>query len=326
VALAPFTAGTGAGTGGGASYPSGTLYVPRKINAEGVRDLLQGLLQEGGLTAQAISSSYEIKGLSLGSNDMPAVRPARVGLVSGDGVDATSFGFLWYLLDRQVGVDHDRLDLAQLRQIPLADFNVLVLPSGDYGDRISDQLKGTLDGWIKAGGVLVAVGDAVTWLQDKEMTSIKRWTPPKKDGKEDSQPEDPESAESPAEKQLAQRPIFTPGAVIATRMSPQHPLTAGLATPPAVLYEGTSVLKTTGDPRQDVLMVADETPVVAGFAWPEAEQRLAGTLLVGVESRGRGSVVLFSQEPAYRLFWRATTPILLNAVLFGPSTGLGGGL
>jgi hypothetical protein len=317
VALSSFTAG-------GASYPSGTLYVPRKLNADGVRDVLQGLLQEDGLTAQALSSSYEIKGLSLGSPDMPAVRPVRVGLVSGDGVDASSFGFLWYLLDRQVGVDHDRLDLAQLRQVQLADFNVLVLPSGDYGDRINDPLKGALDGWIKAGGVLVAVGDAVTWLQDKEMTSVKRWGPPKKDDKAEAQPEDPESAESPAEKQLAQRPIFTPGAVLATRMQPQHPLTAGLAAPPAVLYEGTNVLKATGDPRQDVLTADDETPVVAGFAWPEAEQRLAGSLLVGTEPRGRGSVVLFSQDPAYRLFWRATAPILLNAVLFGPSTGLGG--
>ena len=52
-------------------------------------------------------------------------------------------------------------------------------------------------------------------------------------------------------------------------------------------------------------MAADDSPVVAGFAWPEAEQRLAGSLLVGTESRGKGSVVLFVQDPAYRLFWRA---------------------
>jgi hypothetical protein len=101
-------------------------------------------------------------------------------------------------------------------------------------------------------------------------------------------------------------------------------LTLGLTGSPDVLYEGTTVLKTTGDPRQDVLVAKDDSPVIAGFAWPEAEQRLAGSLLVGTESRGRGSVVLFAQDPAYRLFWRATTPILLNAVLYGPSTGLGG--
>jgi hypothetical protein len=174
----------------------------------------------------------------------------------------------------------------------------------------------------------VAVGDAVTWLQDRELTTIKRWQPPKKDDKADADDskslEDPEASESEVEKQLAERPIFTPGAVLATRMQPQHPLTLGLTTPPNVLYEGSTVLKATGDPRQDALVAVDESPVVAGFAWPEAEQRLAGSLLVGTESRGRGSVVLFAQDPAYRLFWRATTPIFLNAVLYGPSAGLGG--
>ena len=43
--------------------------------------------------------------------------------------------------------------------------------------------------------------------------------------------------------------------------------------------------------------MADESPVVAGFAWPEAEQRLSGSLLVGSEQRGKGSVVLFAQDP-----------------------------
>jgi hypothetical protein len=223
-------------------------------------------------------------------------------------------------------VDHDRIDLAQIRQVPLTDFDVLVFPSGAYDERIGDKVKESLDGWVKAGGVLVAIGDAVSWLQDKELTTIKRWTPPKKDDDaKDSKAssEDPEASESPVEKQLAQRPLFTPGAVLATRMQAQHPLTLGLTAPPDVLYEGTLVLKATDDPRQDVLLAIDDSPVVAGFAWPEAEQRLAGSLLVGTESRGRGSVVLFAQDPAYRLFWRGTAPILLNALLSGPSTGLG---
>jgi hypothetical protein len=321
VALAPFSAGP-------LTYPAGTLFVPSRANGAAVRDTLQGLLKETALKAQAISSSYELKGLSLGSRDMVSVRPVRVGLLSGDGVDVTSFGFLWYLLDRQIGVNHDRLDLARLRQIPLSDFDVLVFPDGDYDDHIGDKLKTALDSWIKDGGVLVAIGDAVTWLQDKELTSIKRWTPPKKDDKDDSKPqaEDPEdSSESPAEKQLAQRPIFTPGAVLSTTMQPRHPLTVGLDRSPDVLYEGSNVLKATGDPRQDVLTAADQSPVAAGFAWPEAEQRLAGSLLVGNEARGKGSVVLFVQDPDYRLFWRATMPIFLNAVLYGPSVRLGGG-
>ena len=171
----------------------------------------------------------------------------------------------------------------------------------------------------------MAVGDAVKWLQDHKLTSVKSWEPPEKkdDDRADKQSEDPEGGVSPLEKELASRPIFTPGAALATVMQPLHPLTIGLPSSPAVLYEGTLVLETMGDPRKDVLVAVDEDPVEAGFAWPEAEERLAGSLLVGMETRGSGAVVLFSQDPAYRLFWRATTPILLNAVLYGPSIGVG---
>jgi hypothetical protein len=83
------------------------------------------------------------------------------------------------------------------------------------------------------------------------------------------------------------------------------------------------ILQATGDPRTDVLVAKDRDPVTAGLAWPEAKERLAGSLLISSEKHGRGSVILFVQDPAYRLFWRATTPVLLNALLYGPSAGLG---
>jgi hypothetical protein len=261
-----------------------------------------------------------MNGISLGSNDVDAVKPARVGLLSGAGVDATSFGYLWHLFDQEIGLEHDRLDLAQLAQVDLSELDAVVMPSGAYEDAMSPRARESLDAWIKAGGVLVAIGDSVEWLQKHEMTGIKSWEPEKKNDDDD----DPEGGETAVEKSLASRPIFTPGAILATEMQPSHPLTLGLRTSPMVLYEGTSVLKPTGDPRKDVLVARGESPVVAGFAWPEAEERLAGSLLVGMETRGKGGVVVFAQDPAFRLFWRATTPILLNAVLYGPSTGVGG--
>ena len=54
------------------------------------------------------------------------------------------------------------------------------------------------------------------------------------------------------------------------------------------------------------------------------ELRQIGGLLAAVKRGRSGALVLFAQDPAYRLFWRATTPIFLNAILFGPSAGVGG--
>jgi hypothetical protein len=36
------------------------------------------------------------------------------------------------------------------------------------------------------------------------------------------------------------------------------------------------------------------------------------------KSVGRGSIVLFADDPLFRLFWRSAQPLLLNAILLGP--------
>lgn len=299
----------------GVAYPAGTLFIPRHGNPQGLAEQLALLLRDGGLTARAVASSYEVGGLSLGSNNMPSVRQVRVGLVSGEGVDPTSFGFLWYLLDREVGLPHDRLDIDRLRPAVLAPYDVLILPAGSYEERIGERARGALDAWIKAGGELVAVGgETAHWLHAHDLTSFKPWKAPEAD----------DESEGSQEKVMSERDINTPGAIVATRLSPQHPLAIGLPSAPPVLVEGSAVFLPAGDPHRDVLVAAAQDVVIAGFAWPEAKQRLAGSLLVGVEQRGSGSVVLFVQEPDFRLFWRGTEPLLLNAVMYGPALGLVG--
>jgi hypothetical protein len=300
---------------GGDAFPAGTLFVPRHGNPDGLADQLAGLLRDDALTAHAVASSYAIGGLSLGSNEMPSVREPRIGLISGAGVDPTSFGFLWFLLDREVGLAYDRIDLDRLRPAAMSDFDVLILPSGAYEEHMSEKTRAGLDAWIKAGGELIAIGgETAHWLHDHDMASWKPWKAPEAD----------EESEGSQEKALAERDISTPGAILGTRLSPQHPLAIGLPSAPPVLVEGSAVLLPSGDPRRDVLVAASQDPVIAGFAWPEAKQRLAGSLLVGAEAHGSGSVVLFVQEPAFRLFWRGTMPLLLNAVMYGPELGLVG--
>ncbi|HWN45469.1 MAG TPA: M14 metallopeptidase family protein, partial [Thermoanaerobaculia bacterium] len=199
--------GSLSGTGG--ELPAGTLFIPRRGNPENVGEVVHKLLADSGLTARAIDSSFEMKGISLGSNEVEGVKPVRAGLVSGMGVDPTSFGFLWHLLDEQIRVPHDRLDLAQLAQVDLSELDVLILPSGNYEDTLGTRGQEAVDAWVKAGGVLIAIGDSIEWLQKHEMTGIKSWEPEKK--AEGAETEDPEGGQTEAEKSLESRPIFTPG-------------------------------------------------------------------------------------------------------------------
>lgn len=292
----------------GRTYPSGTLFVPRHGNGEDLATVLAGVAVEaGGVEVVPIDSAYTTRGVSLGSSRVPAVLPPTVGLVWGEGASPTSLGALWHLLDQQVGLDHHRIDADRLERTDLGYFDVLILPDGDWGRQLADGAREDLTEWVEDGGVLVAVGDAYEWLSAAELTSFETWQPP----------DASETLDDPSP--LAGRPVPVPGGVVATELSPEHPLAIGLPSPPPALVSGARVILASGDPSRDVLTVAMDDPVLAGVVWPEAADRLAGSLLVGMEPRGRGAVVLFAQEPDFRLFWRGTAPLFLNAVFYAKS-------
>jgi hypothetical protein len=60
---------------------------------------------------------------------------------------------------------------------------------------------------------------------------------------------------------------------------------------------------------------------LAGLLWPEAAGRLAHTAYATRESRGRGQVILFASEPAFRGWTLGTQRLLVNAILYGPGLG-----
>ncbi|MCP4202184.1 MAG: hypothetical protein GY769_09635 [bacterium] len=294
---------------GGELYPSGTIFIPKRGNPGSLEASLAEWTQAIGVAVQRAGSGYAEKGSSLGSDTVVGVRPPRIGLVGGQGVSPTSFGFLWHLLDQQVQAPHHRLKLETLSRVELGEFDVLVLPSGKLSDAIPDGVAEKIESWVRDGGLLVAVGRAADWLRERELSEIKAWQPPKPSEKENAV----------TELTPSNRELHTPGAALATRIERPHPLTVGIDGSPAALYNDRRVLLATGNPRRDVVTAAVTDPVVAGFAWPEAETRLSKSLLVGLEPKGRGAIVIFSQDPSFRLFWRGTAPLFLNTVLYGPS-------
>ncbi len=304
---------------GGRSYPAGTLFIPRVDNPPELDSLLERLVQEERLAVFRAATSFSETGLALGSNRMLPIHTARVGLVAGDGTSPTSFGFTWHLLDEQIEMPLSRLNLAHLGRMDLADFDVLILPDGNGYERyLSGESRQSLATWVQRGGVLVAIGSAFEWLHQVELTKIKAWKPPAEDSK-DGEDGDSDPLATSDTAPLERQELLIPGSILATEIAAEHVLAVGVSSPPPVLFYGSQILLPTGSSAVDVLTVRHKDPVLGGFVWPEAVDRLRDALLVSSEQVGQGRVILFAQEPAFRLFWRGTMPLFLNAVMFGPT-------
>jgi hypothetical protein len=232
----------------------------------------------------------------------------------GEGLSPTSFGALWHLLDRDLEAEHSVLDVSSLARVQLADFDTLLLPDGwDFSSIAGGgggDAAGNLEEWIEEGGILVAVGKAADWVIDSGIGGIGA---------------DPETAKGDEARAGSQEPDGLenasweiPGAFVAA-VYEKHPITNGLPSDPAWLFVGEAGPRGDMPAEKMIVAVSDQSPRIAGFAWPEGDERLAGSPLIVIESFGHGQIVLFHQDPAFRLLTRGTMPLLLNAVFFGHS-------
>lgn len=116
--------------------------------------------------------------------------------------------------------------------------------------------------------------------------------------------------------------MFSPrGVLLRAGVDTEHWLTLGCGEELAVFVEGSRALMSMHPVATPVRLAPRERLRLSGLLWPEAAERLADTAYVTVESMGRGQVILFASDPAWRGLFRGPSRLLTNAVLLGPGLG-----
>jgi hypothetical protein len=293
---------------GDRTFSRGSIIVLRNNNPKEVDARLESLVRESGVTIAPVDSGW-LGATSFGSEKIRFVKQPKIGLVGGAGSDATSFGMLWHTLDIDTPVPHTVLFAESLRNLDLSKYEVLVFPDGNYAERLGKRGVEKVKQFVSEGGTVVAVKGANAFLREKdvEVSKLKMWEPPKK--KDDDKP-------STDERYTDYR---VPGSAFRTTMNDRSYLTFGVPRSPAVLVEGSNAFMPVAKKVDNILTIDAKDPLISGVAWKESIDRLEGSVYVVSEPFGRGQVITFADDPHFRLFWRGTLPIFLNAVLYSPS-------
>jgi zinc carboxypeptidase len=291
-------------------FARGTLVVLKGNNPKDLDATLEAIARETAVAVVPLESGW-IGGTAFGSEKIHHVKDPKIGLVGGAGSSASSYGMLWHTLDVDTPIPHTTLSAESLRNVDLHEFEVLVFPDGSFADRLGKRGIEKIKGWVSEGGTIVAVKGASEFLRDKdvEISKLKRWEPKKKDKDDDKTP--------PAEERYNDFRI--PGSAFRTTMNDRSFLTFGVPRPPAVLVEGSDAFLPVSHKVDNILTIDAKDPLISGVAWDESLERIKGSVFVVSEPFGRGQVITFADDPNYRLFWRGTLPIFLNAVVYGPS-------
>ncbi|MEA2164555.1 MAG: hypothetical protein QOK37_2682 [Thermoanaerobaculia bacterium] len=292
------------------NFARGSLVVLKGNNKPDVDTALERVAREADIAIVPVDSGWT-GATSFGSSKIHYVKDPRIALVGGPRVNATSYGMLWHTLDIDTPVPHTNLSVESLRNTDLSKYGVIVLPDGEYADRFGKNAE-KLKSWLNGGGTLVVIKGASSFLREKEaeISKLKPWeAPKKKDDDKDKTPATPELYND----------YRVPGATFRTAMNGRSYLTFGVPSSPFVLIEGSHAFLPVSHTVDNVVTIAKEKPLVAGVAWNESLDRLKGSIYLVSEPYGKGQVITFADEPHFRLFWRGTLPLFMNAVLYSPS-------
>lgn len=347
---------------GGKKFPRGAIVARTGRNPETLAARIGQLARETGVQVTAVDSQYsDDTFVGIGSDEVQQLRTPRILVAAGDGVATTSYGAIWYMLERELQYPFTAMDPENIPYTDLRRFNVIILPdgySGTYASRIGPGGLEKLREWVNDGGTLIAIGGATQYLvaKDSKMTSaravgarddegakaadgasdekeaqpaVPAAVEPKagekaaKDTKADADQDAVKKPEKPV-KAVPETPLNVPGAVFCADIDHNYFMSLGFEETKVFVPVNTDLFLRPSAKGANVVGFPKNTKVTAGFIWPKnTEQLIGGTSYLVEEPTGGGHVILFSEDITFRRLWRGLDRLFINGFLFGPGFSSG---
>lgn len=164
----------------GVDYPRGSVILTRHDHPQwDSAHLLQALASATSKLRQAPVALRSGEGQGdlpdLGGGEFGLLQPATVAVLGKGGVDAVSFGAVWFYLEQHLGMAPTLLDESALGRLDLRSYRVIVLPERRVS--LPKEVADTLQPWVEAGGTLIAIGDSAAGLAKEEGLAAARTLP-----------------------------------------------------------------------------------------------------------------------------------------------------
>ncbi|WP_291400543.1 M14 family metallopeptidase [Daejeonella sp.] len=292
----------------GNRFDAGSLIITRNGNlalGSNFENVIYDLAKKNGIDLVPMASGFVDKGADLGSDKVRLIKKPKVVVIGGEATSSLAFGEIWHFFEQQINYPVSIVRSQDLNRIDWSEINVLILPSGNYADLSNEKLLQ----WIRGGGKLIAMGNAVSQLAEVKGFDIKV----KEEAKKDEKVMDPYKFIKPYENRERESVLSnTPGAIYKVNLDNSHPLGFGF---PNFYY----TLKLDDQGYQYLnegwnVGVVKKDNYVSGFVGAEAKKKTIDGLIFGVQELGSGSVVYLGDDPLFRSFWESGKLLFSNAV------------
>ena len=295
-------------------FDRGTLLITRANNRR-LKESLETVLQTEAVKTDVmiteVSSGFVDSGYDLGSYRVRNIKRPRVCLITGTG-NPSAAGEIWYFFEQELNYPVTLINVEDFERVNWADFDVCILPDGDYKFFSERNSQDGIRNWVNQGGRLIALGSAV------EQMSRADWGIKFKDGtiKNDTTKNirnEYLSLKSYGSRERDQLEYGMPGSIYKVGLDNSHPLAFGYPDSYYTLKTDSTVYQFLKDGAWNVGYIKKDD-YISGFTGSKIKEKLKDGLLFGVQPMGKGQVVYMADNPLFRGFWENGKLLFCNAV------------
>jgi hypothetical protein len=300
VAKEPFGMGTN-------PYDYGSVMVPvtgQTMSPDEIHTFLSGLAAESGVRIHGVTTG-KTEGIDLGSREFDPIHTPKVGMLVGNGIQSYDAGEIWHLFDTRYDMKITKIDTDYLGRADLSSYTDIIIP-GFRGSGISESLAEKLKAWVSDGGTLIGYRNAAQWLDKYELMELRF--------RRDTLKADNISFDQRSAFQGAQ---VTGGAIFEARIDRSHPINFGYTNDNLALFRNTNIYLEPEDDSYNNPIQYTTAPLLSGYISEENAKKISGSVPLKIVRRGRGRVILFTDNTNFRAFWYGTNKLLMNAIFFG---------
>jgi hypothetical protein len=278
--------------------------------ADQIQYYVREMIDKDGIDVYSFNTGLDYKGVSLGSGTFQALRKPEIAMLVGDGVNPNDAGELWHLLDVRMHMPVTALPVDVLNRTNINRYNTIIFPSGNYS-AITDATKERLKIWVQNGGVIIGLDVALNWLTTAGLGKFEM----KKD--EPAADKKSESSRAYADIEEYRGAQQSPGAIFEATVDLTNPLLYGYtATKVPVFKDNNLFMEKSKNPYANPV-VYGASPLLSGYISNPNYAKLKNSSMAGITTSGRGRVIGFTDNLAFRAFWFGTTKLFTNAVFYG---------
>lgn len=295
------------------TWERGTLIITRRGN-ESLGDdfdrIVQQIARELDRDLTPVETGFVRSGQDFGSGGVSMLNAPRIALIGGRGVSPYNFGEVWQFLDIQLQYPVSVFEHQDLGRTELSDFDVMVMPEGNYAGRFPEQLKESIAAWVRDGGRLITFGNSAAGLGN-ELSLLER-----RERDEEAQEEIDEARQllryESRERDRATELIT--GSIYYVQLDNSHPLAYGYPSFYYTLKRGATAYEYLDAARGVNVGTLREGAHRAGFEGYRVKDHVRDSLVFGTSRYGSGQLVYFNDNPLFRAFWHNGSLLFANAV------------